>query len=349
MGVLDPKHFQDDAAATAQLEEGIHEEYAAAMQRVAERHTAPAEAGDEKGAMEQSAALRAVCGEAAGWSDLLGGSGAIFSKTTEGAAPNARRAEYAGRARVHIEGRLLLLPEGDSGSLFFSSETADAAQETEGLRVRIGDDDHPLVPPGLMLGVRMMAEGQSCVVRCAAKFGYGSSGWNGVPPDSALEYRVRMLECLPASAPVSELQAAIERKELGNMWFRAGRYPRASRCYSAGLQIVGDVSVPQAEGDSNEATAMLEVAVALGNNHYLAEEKLGNLRAAKEALIGVLIRDPANLKALLAAARLGISPPAPPPTHPPTPSACLLVGACFCLCLPVFICVFVCVCVCVCL
>ena len=47
--------------------------------------------------------------------------------------------------------------------------------------------------------------------------------------------------------------------------------------------------------------------MALGNNHYLAEERLGNLRVAKEALVSVLIRDPANLKALLSAARLGVS------------------------------------------
>ena len=137
------------------------------------------------------------------------------------------------------------------------------------MRLRIGDEDHPLVPAGLMLGVRMMAVGQSCTVRCAAKYGYGSAGWNGVPPNAALEYRVSMLECTPASAPLSDLQAAIERKELGNIWFRAGRYQRAGRCYTAGLQISGDVSestVEQAKsgaaGDSEELMAMLEVAVA---------------------------------------------------------------------------------------
>lgn len=179
--------------------------------------------------------------------------------------------------------------------------------------MRIGDEDHPLVPAGLMLGVRMMAEGQSCIVRCASKYGYGSIGWNGVPPNSALEYHVRMLECSPANAPFSDLAAAIERKELGNLWFRAGRYPRASRCYQSGTQIVGDVSTASVEqaknsdgGDHKEASALLEVAVALGNNHCRAEEKLGNMTCAKAALVGVLIRDPANLKALLAAVRLGV-------------------------------------------
>ncbi len=330
--VLDPKHFpgggggggdvsEGAAAELEELEDGIHEEFAQAMARAGEETTARLKGDaelsrggatdEEAAAAAQSAALQSVCTEEDGWSDLLGGSGSIFSKTTAAAAPDAPLAEYGGRARVHIEGRLLLLPSGESGSLFFSTE--DDRDTQDGLRLRVGDDDHPLVPAGLMLGVRMMAEGQSCIVRCAAKYGYGSTGWNGVPLNSTLEYKVSMLECSPASAPVSNLEAAIERKELGNVWFRAGRYPSASRCYKAGVHMVGNVSsatVAQAKGDggagSEEAAAMLEVALALGNNHCRAEEKAGNFSSAKEALIGVLTRDPANLKALLAAARLGV-------------------------------------------
>eukprot|EP01043_Picozoa_sp_COSAG02_P030309 COSAG02_NODE_1928_length_10338_cov_85.895888_7_plen_446_part_00 len=322
MGVLDPKHFpagkEGAAAELEELEKGIHEEFAQAMSRAGETTAlkgddAELSAGTTGGqaAAAQSAALKSVCTEADGWSDMLGGSGSIFSKTTAVAAPSAPQAEYGGRARVHIEGRLLLLPSGESGSLFFTTRAEGDAQD--GLRLRVGDDDHPLVPAGLMLGVRMMAEGQSCIVRCAAKYGYGSTGWNGVPLNSALEYKVSMLECSPASAPMSNLAAAVERKELGNIWFRAGRYPRASRCYQAGLQIVGDISsetVTQAKRDtgagSRESEAMLEVALALGNNYCRAEEKDGNFSSAKEALIGVLTRDPANLKALLGAARLGV-------------------------------------------
>ena len=319
--MLDPKHFpagnEGAAAELEELEQGIHEEFAQAMARAGETTALKGDAelstgtADVEAAAEQSAALQSVCTEADGWSDLLGGSGSIFSKATAAAAPNAPQAEYGGRARVHIEGRLLLLPSGESGSLFFTTRGGEDAQD--GLRLRVGDEDHPLVPAGLMLGVRMMAEGQSCIVRCAAKYGYGSTGWNGVPLNSAVEYKVSMLECSPASAPMSNLEAAVERKDLGNVWFRAGRYPRASRCYQAGLQMVGDVSsetVVQAKRDagagSREAAAMLEAALALGNNLCRAEEKAGNFSNAKEALIGVLTRDPANLKALLGAARLGV-------------------------------------------
>jgi hypothetical protein len=176
----------------------------------------------------------------------------------------------------------------------------------QGLDVRVGDDDHPLVPAGLMLGVRMMAEGQGCVVRCAAKYGYGGEGWTDVPPGAALEYEVRMLECRPASAPVSDLEAATERKELGNLWYRAGRYPRASRCYKAGTQLVGEVRKGggETQGGEEETAALLEVAVALGNNLARSEEKMGRLSSAKDAVIGVLMRDPENTKALLAAVRL---------------------------------------------
>ena len=68
----------------------------------------------------------------------------------------------------------MLTPIGTSLPKSRAHTTRDVHQ---GLDVRVGDDDHPLVPAGLMLGVRMMAEGQGCVVRCAAKYGYGGEGW----------------------------------------------------------------------------------------------------------------------------------------------------------------------------
>lgn len=136
MGVLDPKHFHGDEAATAELEQGIHEEFAAAMQRAGERKTraaaaeaAGSSADEEAAATAQATVLKTVCTEAEGWGDMLGGSGSLFTKTAKAAAANSPQAEYGGRARVHIEGRLLLLPACESGSLFFSTESGTNADE----------------------------------------------------------------------------------------------------------------------------------------------------------------------------------------------------------------------------
>ena len=74
------------------------------------------------------AALQALGAEAEGWSDLLGGSGALFSKTTAEAEADAPRAEYGGRARVHVVGRLLLLPAGERGAVFLSTEDGASAE-----------------------------------------------------------------------------------------------------------------------------------------------------------------------------------------------------------------------------
>jgi hypothetical protein len=135
MGMLDPKHFNGDEAVTAEVEAGIHQEYAAAMKRAGERKepapaepSSPATDAEIAAAAAQQASLQALGAEAEGWSDLLGGSGALFSKTTAEAEADAPRAEYGGRARVHVVGRLLLLPAGERGAVFLSTEDGASAE-----------------------------------------------------------------------------------------------------------------------------------------------------------------------------------------------------------------------------
>ena len=62
-----------------------------------------------------------------------------------------------------------------------------------------------------------------------------------VPASSALEFTVTMLAVESAATPRSELDSATERKELGNLWFKAGRYDRAARCYKTGADTVPQV------------------------------------------------------------------------------------------------------------
>ena len=233
MPVLNAKAMGMSDAATAELEAGMMDEYAAAMKKAGEKKDAemksaaaapaePASGAEAAAAAAQEAALAAACSESDGWSDLLGGTGSLLSRTSVEPAAGAAKAEYGGRVRVHVEGRVLALAEGEAAAegqvpVFLSTERGINApvcprssprrpgsvssrllccprprpdhlralrccgfQEatSEGLSVRIGDEDHPLVPPGLMLGVRMMASGQVSTIRCAAKYGYGTAGCN---------------------------------------------------------------------------------------------------------------------------------------------------------------------------
>jgi hypothetical protein len=305
------------------------------------------------------------------WDDLMGcGSPAIFLRKEPPQQQQLGDAgplpEFETEVTFHVCGRVLSAGNGDgsgssgAGAVFLDTRAGvgvggGGADEGAGdhagtaaagpLCVHIGEEDHPLVTPGLGLGLKRLRAGESATVRVDARFGYGVSGW---PPvvgaGAALEYSVSMLrvggggggaeagtagEGGEAEAEAEALRAAMARKEWGNGWFRQRRMERAIRCYRTGLHLLGppESAPPLAEAAGGGADsggggggaahrgfrayharrAHVALGVALGNNLAKAEEKRGEVSKAMEALAEVLRRDPDNVKALCAGCRLAIA------------------------------------------
>eukprot|EP01048_Picozoa_sp_COSAG05_P007364 COSAG05_NODE_517_length_9060_cov_7.019306_11_plen_254_part_00 len=107
-----------------------------------------------------------------------------------GFATIADKPQFQQPCTFHAVGRRLLLgatedETTDAGVVFLDTKRGigglvegNGEQVSSSLiEARIGDEDHPLVPPGLMLGLKHMRAGEHATLRVDSRFGCGQSGW----------------------------------------------------------------------------------------------------------------------------------------------------------------------------
>jgi len=216
------------------------------------------------------------------WEDLLQSKAVLKQVVRSSSEADAARPEFKQPAIVHLIGRL-----ADASHRIFVNTYAN----DKPLEVVVGDQLFELVPPGVMLAVRMMAVGEKCRVKVVSRYGYGPTGTKeyDVPPDSDLEYEIELLDVRefpkePAEMSLEELAEAVAlRKQRANEFFEWDEKEKALRLYNEALKI-GEAANSQ--------------------NLTLAElEKQQKWKECKEASVNALSIDNNNVKALVRAAR----------------------------------------------
>lgn len=83
--------------------------------------------------------------------------------------------------------------------------------------------------PALELGLRSLRKGESGLVRCEPRFAFGAAGRPAalegdavLPPDSHVEFRVRVIELGVAGepGPAEQLEEGQRKRSLGNFHFQ---------------------------------------------------------------------------------------------------------------------------------
>lgn len=159
-----------------------------------------------------------------------------------------------------------------------------------------------------------MRGGQQCLVRCESRFAYGPDGCPAtrpgdadLPPNADIELRVELLEVLSNTAPSNmTLEEALEegqrRKVVGNELFARKAYKKALRSYTSAHNAIAELEFPN--HDSDLYREAWQFRVDCGNNIATTCVRMGELKRAKDAVVGVLELDPVNVKALYRAGQI---------------------------------------------
>ncbi|RLN95434.1 hypothetical protein BBJ28_00008148 [Nothophytophthora sp. Chile5] len=168
-----------------------------------------------------------------------------------------------------------------------------AVDETR--KFRIGDGE---VMPALELVAKMMHVGESCEVRCDARFAYGDVGLEPhVAPGAEIKLVVelgRVGKKITAEMSSQELIVeATQKKDSGNRYFKEKNYEQAAKLYKRALKLLETW-----EHTEEDAAQCKELLVALGNNVGNVQHKLKQFKEARQSSLEVLQLDPSNVKAM---------------------------------------------------
>ncbi|CAN0139081.1 unnamed protein product [Scytosiphon promiscuus] len=197
------------------------------------------------------------------------------------------------------------------GNILVNDESGETFAQRNRVTARIGDGDEV---PGVELGLRHMRVGQTCLVRCESRFGYGGLGCpatrkedTDLPPDSDIEVQIELLEVVPTSSaqemsPEEIIEEGERKKRIGNEHFQRSAYQKALRAYTSAANSITGLEL------SNESSQTFlqarQLRIDCGNNIATTCARLGELDKAKEAAVDVLELDPANTKALFRAGQV---------------------------------------------
>ncbi|RLN68363.1 hypothetical protein BBJ28_00002232 [Nothophytophthora sp. Chile5] len=168
-----------------------------------------------------------------------------------------------------------------------------AVDETR--KFRIGDGE---VMPALELVAKMMHVGESCEVRCDARFAYGDVGLEPhVAPGAEIKLVVelgRVGKKITAEMSSQELIVeATQKKDSGNRYFKEKNYEQAAKLYKRALKLLETW-----EHTEEDAAQCKDLLVALGNNVGNVQHKLKQFKEARQSSLEVLQLDPSNVKAM---------------------------------------------------
>ncbi|KAL8481020.1 hypothetical protein ACS0TY_027527 [Phlomoides rotata] len=178
--------------------------------------------------------------------------------------------------------------------------------------VRKGHDDEHLfefkvdeeqVIEGLDRAVKTMKKGEVALLVIQPEYAFGQSESSQelavVPQSSVVYYEVEMVSFIKEKeswdmSPEEKIIAAGKKKEEGNIWFRQGKYQRASKRYESAVGFIDyDHSFNEEE---KEKAKVLKISCNL--NNAACKLKLRNDKEAEKLCTKVLETDDKNVKAL---------------------------------------------------
>lgn len=237
------------------------------------------------------------------WVDILGSGAVLKQVIRESHVKPMVCPEYKQKVVVHLIGRT----QGPDQRTFQNTR-----EENKPITAFVGDQIMDLLPPGLMLAVRMMGIGELARVKLESRYAYGTGAhWFGLNPDENVEYEVELLNIGDYSKEVPEMsqdelkETVIMYKNRGNDFFKWKELDKALRCYKEGVRF-GDGAFQQNEENIKLDEDLLRARIDCLNNIATVLEKQGKLKEAMETTILVLESDPSHLKALTRAARIAV-------------------------------------------
>eukprot|EP00287_Rhodomonas_sp_CCMP768_P001992 CAMPEP_0196728276 /NCGR_PEP_ID=MMETSP1091-20130531/8991_1 /TAXON_ID=302021 /ORGANISM="Rhodomonas sp., Strain CCMP768" /LENGTH=293 /DNA_ID=CAMNT_0042070995 /DNA_START=14 /DNA_END=895 /DNA_ORIENTATION=- len=201
------------------------------------------------------------------------------------------------KVQVHYTGTLTA-----DGSKFDSSRDRDGNFE---FQLGVGQ-----VIKAWDVGVATMKQGETCILRCTAEFGYGERGSPPkIPANAGLDFEVELLDWAegskePWQMSIQEKMENGEKKRLeGNDKFKSGDFHGAVRAYRAGLIPLQDMYEEAGEETGERQTedreTGKELTVKLALNLAMARLKTdGEMFSAVKECSLALSLSPDNTKAL---------------------------------------------------
>lgn len=164
--------------------------------------------------------------------------------------------------------------------------------------------DEEQVIEGLDKAVLSMKKGEVALVTIPPDHAFGSDETKQVlamvPANSTVYYELELVsfdkekESWDLKDNDEKIEAAAKKKDEGNVWFKMGNYPRASKRYGKALNFIEyDSSFSEEEKQPSKA---LKVSCKL--NNAACKLKLKDYKEAKELCTEVLELDSTNVKAL---------------------------------------------------
>lgn len=163
--------------------------------------------------------------------------------------------------------------------------------------------DEEQVIEGLDRSVKTMKKGEMAVLTIQPEYAFGQSESSQelavVPRNSVVYYEVEMVSFIKEKeswdmSTEEKISSAEKKKEEGNIWFRNGKYKRASKRYETAVGFIDyDHSF---NGEEKEKAKVLKISCNL--NNAACKLKLKNYKEAEKLCTKVLETDNKNVKAL---------------------------------------------------
>lgn len=163
--------------------------------------------------------------------------------------------------------------------------------------------DAEQVIDGLDRAVMSMKKGEVALLTIAPEYAFGSSESQQelavVPPNSTVYYEVELVSFVKEKESwdintQEKIEAAGKKKEEGNVLFKAGKYPRASKRYEKAVKYI-EYDSSFSEEEKRQAKAL---KVACNLNNAACKLKLKDYKEAEKLCTKVLEMDGRNVKAL---------------------------------------------------
>ncbi|CAM8988812.1 unnamed protein product [Rhodiola kirilowii] len=193
--------------------------------------------------------------------------------------------------------RLKLVGKLENGTIF----TKKGHDEAEGLFEFKTDDEQ--VIDGLDKAVMKMKKGEVALVTIAPEYAFGSvesqQDLAVVPPNSTVFYEVELVSFDKEKESwdmntEEKIQAAGQKKEEGNVLFKAGKYARASKRYEKAAKYI-EYDTSFGEDEKKQAKAL---KVSCNLNNAACKLKLKEYKEAEKLCTKVLELESTNVKAL---------------------------------------------------
>ncbi|XP_076888134.1 peptidyl-prolyl cis-trans isomerase FKBP62-like isoform X1 [Bidens hawaiensis] len=163
--------------------------------------------------------------------------------------------------------------------------------------------DEEQVIDGLDRAVVTMKKGEVAVLTIAPEYAFGSAESKQelavVPPNSTVTYEIELVSFVKDKESwdmntQEKIEAAGKKKEEGNLWFKAGKYLKASKRYEKAAKYI-EFDTSFSDEEKKQAKAL---KVSCNLNNAACKLKLKDYKQAEKLCTKVLESDSRNVKAL---------------------------------------------------